>query len=243
MEAMDLTKKQQIELIFDYMQRQMFHNAIWFSKVREHLGNEKAEKLLKASWDFNSKLQVKKVCTALGLEIEDDLPKVMLESDDETISSLQTAMAKNWLAMDGIWFQTVEFSEDMLMAKKCNDEAWEQFSPFEAMRIKNILDLPFRAGLEGLKKALNYRLYADINVQSIANETENSFDFFMNECRVQQARQRKGLDDYPCKSAGIIEYTTFAQTIDDRITTSVISCPPDEHPKEYFCGWRFTLNE
>jgi hypothetical protein len=63
----------------------------------------------------------------------------------------------------------------------------------------------------------------------------------MNKCRVQFARNRKGLEDYPCKSGGTIEYTTFAQTIDPRIKTECIGCPPDPHPPEWFCAWRFRV--
>ena len=70
------------------------------------------------------------------------------------------------------------------------------------------------SGLDGLKKALKFRLYAFINEQSFAEETENSFVFRMDQCRVQNARKRKGLDDYPCKSGGLVEYTTFAEAID-----------------------------
>jgi len=50
-------------------------------------------------------------------------------------------------------------------------------------------------------------MYAFINRQTIVDEGPKSFVFEMSECRVQQARQRKGLDDYPCKSAGLVEYT------------------------------------
>jgi len=63
----------------------------------------------------------------------------------------------------------------------------------------------------------------------------------MNDYRVQAARKRKGLTDYPCKSGGLVEYRAFAETIDSRIRTSRIACPPDDHPPEWFCTWRFTL--
>ena len=63
----------------------------------------------------------------------------------------------------------------------------------------------------------------------------------MLECRVQIARQRKGLEDYPCKSAGIIEFTGFAKGIHPDIETTCLVCPPDDHPREFFCGWRFSL--
>lgn len=59
--------------------------------------------------------------------------------------------------------------------------------------------------------------------------------------RVQAARKRKGLEDYPCKSGGLVEYTYFARAIDSRITTECITCPPDPHPDDYFCAWRFYM--
>jgi len=48
------------------------------------------------------------------------------------------------------------------------------FSPFEAWSIKEFLGLPEQAGLEGLKKALRFRMYARINVQSIIDDSPNS---------------------------------------------------------------------
>ena len=54
----------------------------------------------------------------------------------------------------------------------------------------------------------------------------------MNNCRVQSARKRKGLDDYPCKSGGLVEYTSFVEAIDPRIKTECIGCSPDAHPNE-----------
>ncbi|MHA1510947.1 MAG: DUF6125 family protein, partial [Promethearchaeota archaeon] len=57
------------------------------------------------------------------------------------------------------------------------------------------------------------------------------------------ARNRKDLEDFPCKSVGIVEYTYFASTIDDRIETTCICCPPDNHPEDYYCSWKFTLKE
>ena len=98
-------------------------------------------------------------------------------------------------------------------AKRCNDSCWAQFSPVEAHAIKEFLELPENSGLEGLKRALGFRIYESINSQSITDETPTSFVFQMNKCRVQEARKRKGLRDYPCKSAGVVEYSYFARSM------------------------------
>ena len=60
---------------------------------------------------------------------------------------------------------------------------------------------------------------------------------------VSVGRQRKGLADYPCKSAGMVEYPFFARAIDPRIRTECVGCPPDPHPQGWFCAWKFTLEE
>ena len=188
-------------------------------------------------------IQMKRLGKTLGFEMEDEIPKPMLELPKEKLLELKENVAINWLANDGVWFQAVEFTRGMNDAKRCNDSCWGQFSPFEAWSIKRFLNLPENPGLEGLKKALNFRLYATVNEQSISEEIPNSFVFQMNNCRVQSARKRKGLDDYPCKSGGLVEYTSFVEAIDPRIKTECIGCPPDPHPDEWFCAWRFSIEE
>ena len=85
------------------------------------------------------------------------------------------------------------------------------------------------------------RVYARINRQSFEDDGPRAFIFRMDECRVQVARKRKGLDDYPCKSAGLVEYAYFARAFDARIKTECIGCPPDAHPDDWYCAWRFSL--
>ncbi len=238
-EKENLNKEEIIELTFDYFQRTIVHFAMWYAEARDNFGSEKAAKLMQESWEKSYTIQMNRMSKTLGFAMEGKFPKALFEMDIEKLKEFKKSASVNWLANDGIWFQTIEFSENMIEAKKCNDKAWNNFSPYEAMRIKDLLKLEVHPGLEGLKKALNFRLYADVNKQSIENETDSSFDFFMNECRVQQARNRKGLADYPCQSGGIIEYSTFAATIDNRIMTKKIACPPDVHPETWYCGWHF----
>ena len=79
-------------------------------------------------------------------------------------------------------------------------------------------------------------------MQSFEDDGDGAFIFRMNACRVQVARKKKGLPDYPCKSAGLVEYSYFARAIDPRIRTECIGCPPDEHPDDWFCAWRFSIS-
>lgn len=162
-------------------------------------------------------------------------------SREELIELLEDA-AKNWLAHDGLWFQAVEKKFNLKTAIEMDRNAWEKFTVVEAKRIMKRLGIQSGGGLEALEQALKFRLYARINEQEFISKSPDRAVFRMNKCRVQDARKRKGLADFPCKSVGIVEYSGFAETIDPRIQTRCLACPPDPHPESYWCAWEFTLS-
>jgi hypothetical protein len=236
-----LTKERRIRVIFDILHRTLMHHAMWFDEASRQHGREKAYGLLDQALKKSTEIQLKRLSKIFGFEMEGDLPKPFLELPEEKLQELTEAVAVNWLANDGVWFQAVEFTEGMPQAKLCNDATWACFSPLEAWSVKRLLNLGENSGLEGLKEALKFRCYGFINKQSFLQETPTSFVYMMNDCRVQSSRKRKGLDDYPCKSAGIMEYYKFAEGIDPRIKTEVITCPPDLHPETHYCAWKFSI--
>ena len=149
--------------------------------------------------------------------------------------------AKNWLAHDGLWFQAIEKTHGMDVAIDADRDAWEKFTVIEAKRIMARLGIEAGGGIPALLECLNHRLYARLNLQEAIEVSETRVVFRMVDCRVQSARKRRGLDDFPCKSVGIVEYSEFARTIDPRIRTNCIACPPDAHPEDFWCAWEFTL--
>ncbi len=149
--------------------------------------------------------------------------------------------AKNWLAHDGLWFQAIEKTHGMEVAIEADRAAWEKFTVFEARRIMARLGIQPGGGIPALLECLNHRLYARLNLQQAIEVSDTRAVFRMVDCRVQSARKRKGLDDFPCKEVGIVEYSEFARTIDPRIQTRCLACPPDAHPDEFWCAWEFSL--
>ena len=151
--------------------------------------------------------------------------------------------AKNWLAHDGCWFLAAEERYGMETAIELDTASWARFAAVEASRIRRTFGLPEDGGLEALERALGLRMYAAINEQHVEwSEDRTRLRFFMDTCRVQETRRRKGLPDFPCKSVGIVEFSTFARTIDPRIRTTCLHCPPDAPPGKN-CGWEFVLAE
>jgi len=171
--------------------------------------------------------------------MNEDLNKL---SKEELINYIED-ISKNWLAIDGTWFQAVEKEFGLDKAMELDVEQWKRFTVIEAKRIKNRFKILDNGGIPALIQALKYRLYANINIQEIIEVSENRCVFRMKNCRVQYARKSRGLPDFPCKPVGIQEYSLFAQTIDPRIKTNCIACPPDSHPENYWCAWEFILVE
>ncbi len=160
-------------------------------------------------------------------------------SKEELLKIIQV-YAKNWLAHDGCWFLAAEEKYGMETAIALDEKSWERFAVSEAKRIMKEFNIPEGSGLKALGKAFNYRLYAAINKQAIEWTDDNTMIFKMIECRVQKLRRQKNFPDFPCRSVGIIEFSQFAKTIDPRIKTRCISCPPDK-VENYYCGWEFTI--
>jgi Family of unknown function (DUF6125) len=171
------------------------------------------------------------------------MPDAFADLDAAELRGLLSDFAKNWLAHDGLWFQAVENAHGMEAAMEADAVAWGRFAGIEARRIKKRFGLGENGGLDALAAALGRRMYAALNECASERIDERTLRFRMIECRVQDARNRKGMEPFPCKPVGIVEFTSFAREIDERIQVSCVTCPPDEHHEGTWCAWEFTMPE
>lgn len=171
----------------------------------------------------------------------DEGVRLLYDLSKEELVKIITDDAKNWLAHDGVWFQSIEKKYGMEVAVELDTDAWRLFTVIEAKRIMERLGLKPGGGIAALTECLKHRFYARLNLQECIEASDQRAVFRMLDCRVQSARKRKGLPDHPCKSVGIVEYSEFARAVDPRIRTRCLACPPDAHPDEFWCAWEFTL--
>jgi hypothetical protein len=174
---------------------------------------------------------------------QDEGLKLLEKLSKEELIAIIVDDAKNWLAHDGLWFQAIEKTQGMEVAIAADTDAWRHFTVIEAKRIMTRLKIEAGGGIPALLECLKHRFYARLNLQEAVEVSGTRAVFRMTDCRVQSARKRKGMADFPCKSVGIVEYSEFARTIDPRIQTRCIACPPDAHPDEFYCSWEFTLQD
>jgi len=164
----------------------------------------------------------------------------MVPLEEDSKKELEDA-AKNWIAIDGLWFQAVEQHYGMEAAVLLDQNVWKQYAAIEARRIKERLKLPEQGGLDALEIAFNNRLFAHVNETEIHRRDNKTLVVTIKTCRVQAARERKGMLMFPCYSVGMIEFPLFARTIDPRVSTECLSCPPETKEGTPYCSWKFTL--
>jgi len=162
-------------------------------------------------------------------------------TDSGECRKLLADAAKDWIAIDGLWFQAIEERYGMGVATALDIAVWEQFAGIEAARIRRRLNLPERGGLEALEAALRARLVSYVNTFTIERPDAGTLIFTITGCRVQSARERKQMDLFACRPVGLAEFRTFAETIDPRISVTCLSCPPETLPGVQYCRWKFSI--
>lgn len=150
--------------------------------------------------------------------------------------------SKLWLAHDGLWFLEWERAHGLDSAMQADTAAWKEFAALEARRIMQRLGLEPGGGVAALAECFRHRLYANICRFAMQRRT-GELRLRMVECRVQDARERKGLPSFPCKCIGLVEFDVFARTVDQRFITTCEQCPPDQIAGGGWCEWRFKLVE
>lgn len=257
-EMEDLSKDELTALLALTAGEALVHYGMWFCQGVIGKGLETSLESESAVFERFGVAVLRRVAGHLGLDVRGGAPNVVGDMSQAQLMAFIRDIAKIWLTSDGLWFQEIERRFSMDEAKAVNDSCWALFGPMEAFKLKKFLGLGkppdihspedpsapvhTQQALRALEKTLPLRVYSLINPHESEWEDDKTLVWKMLGCRVQEARLRKGLDHYPCKSAGIVEYGRFAEGIHPGIRTECLVCPPDELPEGLACAWRFRFS-
>ncbi len=164
---------------------------------------------------------------------------LLKNAEEAELRSYLEFLLWHYRVADGFWFIYTTERFDRKAAEEINERVWEKAGALGAKEIVKRFGIQEK-GLKGFAKALRYYPWHML-IEYKIEEREDEVIITVPVCPIQEARIKRGLGEYSCKEMHRREFLSFAKIIDERINVECVFAPPDKHPEDTYCKWRFYI--
>ena len=87
-DPLSLDKSAKARLVVDMLTRIVVHYGFWFAEVRHQMGMDKALEIMEKATQKSISIGLKRAADVLDFELEDGLPKALMEMETQKIDAL-----------------------------------------------------------------------------------------------------------------------------------------------------------
>jgi len=147
---------------------------------------------------------------------------------------------RNLWRVDGLYFLGIEKRFGTEAATEIDAGVWEAMAAIEAKSLQKMFKVGENPDVPTIIELLRKSSWALDQPFKTVKLNSNKATLSINRCRTQETRLSKGLSEFPCKKVRFGYLKNFAKTLNPKVEVNCLICPPDKHPKDLWCKWKFT---